>query len=275
EGLFRFEIGIQTVNQKANLEVSRKQNFEKTKQIIRSLSHKVEMHLDLIVGLPLDRWDDIKFSIEEVFKLFAPELQLGFLKFLKGTPVRDKYAQHGFVFDPEPPYQVIESNYLSREELAKIVKLEHALEIYWNSKKAVNTLKYVAVNYSIFDFLLGLGIYFGEKKEYHNYSLTDVFDIVTAYACQHYSNDPYLKELIAIDYYLHFKVKPKALFLEEITQLEKSKVIGALKLDRSRHRYIVLPLTFDFKLFSKENRILDRQQHLIIKYSGTAKAEVV
>ena len=56
------------------------------------------MHLDLIVGLALDEWGDIKYSIEEVFKLFAPEMQLGFLKFLKGTPVRDKYKEHGFVF---------------------------------------------------------------------------------------------------------------------------------------------------------------------------------
>jgi anaerobic magnesium-protoporphyrin IX monomethyl ester cyclase len=275
KGLFRFEIGIQTVNQKANLEVSRKQNFEKTKAIINRLSHKIEMHLDLIVGLPLDRWEDVKFSIEEVFKLFAPELQLGFLKFLKGTPVRDKYKQHGFVFDPEPPYQVIESNYLSREELAKIVKLEHALEIYWNGKKAINTLKYISVNYSIFDFLMGLGIYFGEKKEYHNYSLTDIFEIVTAFTTEYYPDDPYIRELIAIDYYLHFKVKPKTLFLEEIARLEKSRVIDGLKLDRGKHRYIVLPLHFDFKVFSTENRILEQKQNLIIKYSGTEKAEVV
>ncbi len=54
KGLFRFEIGIQTVNQQANLQVSRKQNFEKTKKIIQELDYKIEMHLDLIVGLPLD-----------------------------------------------------------------------------------------------------------------------------------------------------------------------------------------------------------------------------
>ncbi|MEI6020730.1 MAG: DUF4080 domain-containing protein, partial [Bacteroidota bacterium] len=141
KGLFRFEIGIQTVNQKANLEVSRKQNFEKTKKIILDLSYKIEMHLDLIVGLPLDYWDDIRFSFNEVFHLFAPEMQLGFLKFLKGTTMRNK-PQHGFKFDPNPPYQLIESNYLSKAELGKITQLEHALEIYWNSGKALNTLKY-------------------------------------------------------------------------------------------------------------------------------------
>ena len=158
KGLFRFEIGIQTVNQKANLEVSRKQNFEKTKRIIQELDYKIEMHLDLIVGLPLDYWDDIKYSFEEVFKLFAPEMQLGFLKFLKGTTMRDK-EKHGFIYDQNPPYQIIESNYLSKEELAKIVQLENALEIYWNGKKTINTLKYITEQYSVFEFLLGLGIF--------------------------------------------------------------------------------------------------------------------
>ena len=167
KGLFRFEIGIQTVNQKANLEVSRKQNFEKTKGIIQQLDHKIEMHLDLIVGLALDYWDDIKYSFEEVFKLYAPELQLGFLKFLKGTPLRNKYEQHGFKFDPNPPYQIIESKYLSKEELHKITVVEHSLEVYWNKKRAPHTLKYVTANYSIFYFLLGLGLHF-EKKIYFN-----------------------------------------------------------------------------------------------------------
>ena len=173
--LFRFEIGIQTVNQQANLLVQRKQNFEKTKSIIQQLDYKVEMHLDLIVGMALDYWDDIKYSFEEVFQLFAPEMQLGFLKFLKGTPVRDTYKEHDFVFDPLPPYQIIESKYLTKGQLEQIVKLEHALEIYWNSHKAMNALKYVTAHYSIFDFLLGLGTYFGTQKEYHKYSLTDVF----------------------------------------------------------------------------------------------------
>ena len=112
--LFRFEIGIQTVNQKANLQVSRKQNFDKTSGVIKQLENKIEMHLDLIVGLPLDEWEDIKMSIEEVFKLHPPELQLGFLKFLRGTPLRNKHQQHDYVFDPMPPYQMIQSKYLSK-----------------------------------------------------------------------------------------------------------------------------------------------------------------
>jgi radical SAM superfamily enzyme YgiQ (UPF0313 family) len=275
EGLFRFEIGIQTVNQKANLEVSRKQNFDKTKGIIEQLQHKIEMHLDLIVGLPLDYWNDIKFSIEEVFKLFAPELQLGFLKFLKGTPVREKYEQHGFKFDPLPPYQIIESKYLSKLELEKIVMLENALEIYWNSKRAIHTLKYVTNNYSIFDFLLGLGEYFGTKREYHKYSLDDVFTIINEFVNINYANDKYLKQLIAVDYYLHFKVKPKPLILNELQRNEKSKIIENLKLNHHKYRHIILPLNFNFKNFSINQELIEQDTNLVIQYNGQSKAEIL
>ena len=275
KGLFRFEIGIQTVNQKANLQVSRKQSFEKTKSIIQQLEYKIEMHLDLIVGLALDEWEDIKYSIEEVFKLFAPEMQLGFLKFLKGTPVRTKFKEHGFVFDPMPPYQIIESNYLSKAQLADIVKLEHALEIYWNGKKAVNTLKYVATNYSIFDFLLGLGIYFGTQRDYHKYSLTDVFDIITRFSEANYPNDVVLKQLIAVDYYLHFKVKPQQLFLNEVEHTEKFKLIDQRKLNHHKYRYVILPLDFNYTVFLAENKIKPESHNVFIQYTGTTKAEVV
>ncbi len=274
-GLFRFEIGIQTVNQKANLEVSRKQNFDKTVKIIKTLDYKVEMHLDLIVGMALDYWDDIKYSFEEVFKLYAPELQLGFLKFLKGTPVRHKAEQHGFVYDPNPPYQIIESNYLTRDELYRIEILENALEIYWNKHRSQRTLRYVCENYSIFDFLLGLGTLFGEKREFHKYALIDVYETLNEYAETAFPNDLILKEMIGLDYYLFYKVKPKTLFLEEINRQEKYALLDRLKLNHQKNRYFVLPLSFDFDLFEKENRVELSENPLILLYNGMEKAKKV
>lgn len=273
-GLFRFEIGIQTVNQKANLEVSRKQNFEKTKSIIKQLDYKVEMHLDLIVGLPLDYWEDIKYSIEEVFKLYAPEMQLGFLKFLKGTTMRNK-EQHEFVYDPHPPYQIIQSKYLSKEQLADIVRLENALEIYWNGKKGLNTLKYVAEKYSIFDFLLGLGNYFETKRDFHRYSLNDVFEIATEYAKEKHSEDHILKELIGIDYYLHFKVKPQSLFLNEITGSEKNVLIERYQLNHHKFRFTIIPIHFNFSAFLKRGVIEKGDHYFIAQYNGLTKASFV
>lgn len=272
-GLFRFEIGIQTVNQKANLEVSRKQSFEKTKRIIQELDYKIEMHLDLIVGLPLDYWKDIKFSFEEVFSLFAPEMQLGFLKFLKGTTMRDK-EKHGFVYDPEPPYQIIKSNYLSEDELKKITLLEHALEIYWNSGKARNTLHYVATHYSSFDFLLGLGTYFGTQRSFYKYSLDDVFLIAAAYVNDYYPNDIVLAQLIAIDYYLHFKVKPKPLIQAELPREEKNALIQKNKLNHHAYRFVILAIDFNFNTFVSTKQLSQGAHYLVIRYTGNAKATI-
>ncbi len=275
KGLFRFEIGIQTVNQQANLQVSRKQNFDKTSAVIKKLDNKIEMHLDLIVGLPLDYWNDIKYSIEEVFKLFPPELQLGFLKFLKGTPMRHKYKEHDYEFDPLPPYQIIKSKYLTEDELTKITILEEALEIYWNKKRASHTLKYVALNYSIFDFLLGLGTLFISKSNFHKHSLTDIYQIIDEYVKTNFANDTILQELIAIDYYLQPNIKPKTQFLEEIDRSEKTAIINQLKLNHHKYRFIIVPISFDFEIWQQTEIIEPKNTPIIFQYNGVTKAELI
>lgn len=275
KGLFRFEIGIQTVNQKANLAVSRRQNFDKTKRIIEAVREKVELHLDLIVGLPLDEWEDIKYSFEEVFKIFPPELQLGFLKFLKGTPVREKYEEHGFVFDPEPPYQIIRSNFLSEEQLRKIVVVENALEIYWNKDRARHALRYVTAKYGSFDFLLGLGTHFESKRQFHKYNLSDVYQLLSEYAQMHFAEDVYLQELIGVDYYLFHKLKPASLYLSEISKGDKNTLLHQLGVNPHTLRYLAFPISFDWKKFVSQNQIEAAQQVWVISYDGQEKAKVL
>jgi radical SAM superfamily enzyme YgiQ (UPF0313 family) len=275
KGLFRFEIGIQTVNQKANLEVSRKQNFYKTKGVIEKVRERIDMHLDLIVGLPLDYWEDVKFSIEEVFRIFPPELQLGFLKFLKGTPVREKYEQHHYQFDPEPPYQIIESDYLSKDELHQITQLEFALEAYWNKKRLINTLKYITLHYSIFDFLLGLGKYFDQQSDYHKHTLEDLYRIAYDYLSANYPDDKILQQLFAVDYYLQHKTKPKPLFIEEMSRPEKNALIEQFKLNHHKFRFGIFDLDFDFPVFQHEHLIQKSKQPLVIQYNGTEKARII
>jgi anaerobic magnesium-protoporphyrin IX monomethyl ester cyclase len=274
EGLFRFEIGIQTVNQQANLAVSRKQNFEKTKGIITQLRHKVEMHLDLIVGLPHDYWADNKHSFETVFKLYPPELQLGFLKFLKGTPMLYKHAQHGYVFDPEPPYQIIQSNYLSAIELAQIEIVEHALEIYWNKNRARNTLRYIAERGSIFDFFLALGNFFGQRSDYHRYTLEEVYNNIADFAAQEYPEDGVLLEIIAVDYFLFHKTIPKQRFFPPMEKGEQKALLEIHGLCSHQIRHAFLPLSFDYQQFVENGEIVQTSIMLIVQYDGREKARV-
>lgn len=275
KGLFRFEIGIQTVNQKSNLEVMRKQNFEKTSGVIHALESRIELHLDLIVGLPFEYWDDLKYSFESVFKLFPPELQLGFLKFLKGTPVREKYAQYGYLFDPEPPYQIIESDFLSKEELYKVTLLEHALEVYWNKKKALHSLRYVALRYSIFDFLLGLGKAFEAALDLHQYGLRDTYDVLQQYVSSHYSDDAVLQQLVALDYYTYYKTKPQPLGSTALDKKEANAQVLSMGLNHHQYRYVVLEVGFDVQAYLNSYQYLLKQDTLFIEYNGTEQAKPI
>jgi radical SAM superfamily enzyme YgiQ (UPF0313 family) len=274
-GLFRFEIGIQTVNQKANLEVSRKQNFFKTKGVIEQVRSKIEMHLDLIVGLPLDYWEDIKYSFEEVFKLFPPELQLGFLKFLKGTPVREKYLEHDYVFDPQPPYQIIQSKYLSKEELYQITQLEFALEAYWNKKRIIHTLKYVTNRYSCFDFLLGIGIAFELKYDYHKHTLMNIYEVAHQYIKQNYLEDTIMESLLAIDYYMQHKIKPKNYILHDLEHKEKFEWIELQQLNHHQFRYVVLDLPFNYDTYLQTGEFVELQNRICIEYTGVSEPRLI
>ncbi|MCC6411899.1 MAG: DUF4080 domain-containing protein [Saprospiraceae bacterium] len=268
-GLFRFEIGIQSVNARVNLEVSRKQNFDKTKGIIQALQHKVEMHLDLIVGLPLETLPDIRHGFEEVFRLFAPELQLGFLKFLKGTPVREKYEQHGFVFDPEPPYEVIKSNYLSQAELDRIRLVEHALEMYWNKPRAIRTLKYVTERYSIFDFLEGLGGWFVQAFPFHQYTQAQAYERLLSFVQHQFPEDPFLPQLVELDYCSQHKSRPKPLLLPELDSEVKADLIAALQPNcLAKARFLAFKVGFDPNIMDVENRFEPGEFQVLLVYEG-------
>lgn len=274
EGLFRFEIGIQSVKKESNLAVSRKQDFEKTKSIIEQVRHKVELHLDLIVGLPHDYYDDIRQGIDEVFHLYPPEFQLGFLKFLKGTPMRDKHPEFHYVFDENPPYQIIKSDFLSEEELEKIVRVEEALEIYWNAGRAKNTLRFLSQHHSIFDILLKLGIRFHSEFHGKQYGLRDVYRILTE-EINTMNNSEILLQFCEIDFHLQHKVRPKHFVLPEIDRSKKNKLIEQLHLDHHHFRFSFIPIQFSWKEWMISGKTANKPSYLILQYSGTKQPIVI
>jgi radical SAM superfamily enzyme YgiQ (UPF0313 family) len=275
KGIFRFEIGIQTLTAKSNHEVKRKQNFENIRTFIGQITDKIEVHLDLIVGLPHDYPADIKYSFEEVFKLFAPELQLGFLKFLKGTPIRENYQKHGYLFDPLPPYQIIESRYLTKVDIEEIALVEHVLDIYWNKKRALHTLKYVASTFSIFDFLHDLGLYWKEKNGFRNNGLLELYTTLYDFSVQHYPGNSILQELIALDYYMQHKVKPGIRFLPEISKGEKVEIFETQNLNHHKYRYIMHTVHFSLQKLMNHGIVEPSTELLIVEYTGTGKPRIV
>lgn len=166
-GLFRFEIGVQSTNDLTNELVMRKQNFEKLSRTVTMVKEggKIDQHLDLIAGLPEEDYDSFKKTFNDVFELRPEELQLGFLKLLRGTGLRIRADEHGYVYMDHPPYEILGNNVLSFSDIIKIKQVEDVLEKYWNSHRMDNTIEFL-VTYifpSPFDFFQEFGTYWEDQ----------------------------------------------------------------------------------------------------------------
>ncbi|SHH03069.1 Radical SAM superfamily enzyme YgiQ, UPF0313 family [Thermosyntropha lipolytica DSM 11003] len=144
-GMFAFEIGVQSVHDHVLRAVNRPGNWEEMKGKIRKLIAygNIHIHLDLIAGLPGENYSLFQHSFNEVYNLYPDVIQLGFLKLLKGSPIRTQSREHGYKFNFRPPYQVLENNYLSFAEIVKLKRIEELLELYYNSGSFKNTLRYL------------------------------------------------------------------------------------------------------------------------------------
>jgi hypothetical protein len=122
--------------------------------------------------------------------------------------------------------------------------------------------------YSVFDFLIGLGNYFDTHKDFHKHSVHDIYDMLDQFAYNFYQDDFILKQLIAIDYCLQSKVKPKSRYIQEVDQTKRIFIIDSLKLNHHKYRYVILPISFDFEEFITSENIAQLDSYVIIQYSG-------
>jgi len=146
--------------------------------------------------------------------------------------------------------------------------LEKALDIYWNKKRTLNTLRYIARHYSTFEFLLGLGKYFYSQKGFLKYNLNDVYSIIYDYTNLHFSENNLISELIAIDYYLQSKIKPKTLFISEIDRKQKYQLLDNLGLNHNKFRYIIFPIESQTATFLSSTGTTSTNNLAILQYDG-------
>lgn len=167
KGLFRFEIGVQSTNDFTNELVRRKQNFNKLKRTVTMVKegNKIDQHLDLIAGLPEEDYASFRKTFNDVFEMRPEELQLGFLKMLRGTGVRVRAAEHQYVYMDHSPYEILGNNVLSFSDIVRIKQVEDVLEKYWNDHRMDNTIEYLvtAIFPSPFDFFQEFGSFWDEQ----------------------------------------------------------------------------------------------------------------
>lgn len=157
-GLIQLEIGVQTVNGAALEAVGRRTDIQRLCDNVARLraAGNIKLHLDLIAGLPFEDFASFGKSFDAVYELAPHQLQLGFLKLLKGTRIRRQADLHGYVFTDHPPYEVLFNKYMSYGELIELKGVEELLDRYYNSGRFNSTLRYLLrFSSSPFDFYLG------------------------------------------------------------------------------------------------------------------------
>lgn len=225
---FRFEIGIQSTYEPTNIEVRRKQNFPLLASNIKKLMNggKIDLHLDLIAGLPYETLERFIKSFNDVFEFGAKEVQLGFLKMLRGTNLRRNAAKYGYIYDANAPYEIICNNDISREELDRIHDTEHALDKYWNSGKFSRTMKHLFENQyhdRYFELFDEIGQFYKEKNLPHiGYQLEDLFRLLQEFL---ESKKIDLVAILRTDYYHNFRLRPHGFWTLTFDKQTKKRLI--------------------------------------------------
>lgn len=155
-GKIQLEIGVQSVNEATLNAVNRKTDTTKVLSNVKKLqaAGNIHLHLDLIAGLPYEDYESFMHSFDEVYKTNPHQLQLGFLKLLKGSQIRED-IKHGNQFASFPPYEIISNRYISADELIELKKIEDVLDRYYNSGRFTKTLEYLSAD-NPFDFYCSL-----------------------------------------------------------------------------------------------------------------------
>jgi len=177
--LIRFEIGIQSTNDLANMAVDRHQNTKKLLKNIQMIKDGgvIDLHLDLIAGLPKEDRNSFETTFNDVFALRPKELQLGFLKLLRGTKIRNQAKQYDYVYQDIPPYEIIKNAFLSFEDLQEIHLVDEALNLFWNKAFMPTAIEQILKNQlSPYRLFANLGKYFSQTNHsFHRYKYIDPF----------------------------------------------------------------------------------------------------
>ena len=144
-GLIQLEIGVQSTNPDTIKAIHRTMDFEKLKGIVDRIHSfgNIHQHLDLIAGLPYEDYDSFRNSFNDVYALKPQQLQLGFLKVLKGSHMMEMCREYGIVYKNREPYEVLSTKWLDYDHVLKLKNVENMVEVYYNSGQFQNTLEYL------------------------------------------------------------------------------------------------------------------------------------
>lgn len=213
-GLVQLEIGVQTTNPDTIREIDRVMDLEKVKKVVAAIHsfRNIHQHLDLIAGLPYEGYESFVNSFNEVYAMRPNQLQLGFLKVLKGSKMYRNAQRYGIVYRSHPQYEVLFTQWLSHDELLILKNVEEMVEVYYNSFQFAHTIRALEREFARpFDLFLKLGEYYEKKGLKHiNHSRMARFEILRDFILQlRTGREKWYEECLIFDLYLRENSKSR------------------------------------------------------------------
>ena len=208
-GLIQLEIGVQSTNPDTIRAIHRNMDLKKLEASVTRVKSfgNIHQHLDLIAGLPCEDYESFRRSFEQVYRMKPDQLQLGFLKVLKGSSMYHEAQKYEILYKEKEPYEVLSTAWLSYEDILKLKMVESMVEVYYNSGQFRKTLSWIETFYQeMFSFYESLGAYYEEKGyEEISHSRLRRYEILLEFlkektqlpvntASQHMVYDLYLRE---------------------------------------------------------------------------------
>lgn len=225
-GLVQLEIGVQSTNPETIKEINRVMDLTKLRHVVDSIhaGHNIHIHLDLIAGLPFEDLESFKNSFNDVYSMRPNQLQLGFLKVLKGSPMYENSQKYGISYTDEPPYEVLKTNWISYGDVLKLKRIEEMVELYYNSNQFVNTIRFLETLFpSPYDLYEALAAEYEEKGYFVQTPARSYrYEVLLQFACR--VNPEYeelYKELLTYDMYLREKCKSRPTFARDIAPFKE------------------------------------------------------
>ena len=223
--LIQLEIGVQSTNEKTIDAIKRKMDFAKLSDIVNRINdtNKVHQHLDLIAGLPYEDYESFRLSFNDVYGLRPEQLQLGFLKVLKGSLMHEEAEKYGIIYKSNPVYEVLKTKWLSYDDVLKLKQIEDVLEVYYNSRQFENTMEYLLRFFETpFDMYEHIANYYDENNLFgikhtriNRYII--LLDMLGKTVLKKLDKEYNIaRQLLVHDLYLREKVKSRPEFAEDM-----------------------------------------------------------
>lgn len=238
-GLIQLEIGVQSANERTIREIQRTMKLDQVRDRVARIKEmkNVHQHLDLIAGLPYEGYDSFARSFDIVYDMEPEQLQLGFLKVLKGALMHDKAEEYQLLYQDRPPYEVLSTKWLSYGELIRLKQIEEMVEVYYNSGQFRNTIKHLRKEFSSpFAMYEALAAYYRENGLFgRQYSRIARYEILHHFI-EVGKQQEYL-EWLTLDLYLRDNVKNRPPFLGE-NKVTKEEASAFYRAEASERHYL-------------------------------------